>query len=220
MSAEPTAIHALVEKWLMLATPSGGLDSILWDRAKRLSATIPSLLRQPEMQSVACDRRGAEMAALFFEVGRARSVTEGRLTRDNALLEPYDDACREAAIDALKSAASDDGPLSAASRDAAVAALRQWNWAENASAEAVLLSEAVHLDDLGPMWIWHHARLSAATGDSVFALLSQWHVRQEYGYWESRIKKSLRFEWSRQIARRRVAAMQVFIETIEQQVRG
>jgi len=214
------SFDAVAEQELMLSAPGGGGDPILIDRTRRVIHLILELIRQPELHNVSCDRRAAELAATFYEIGRARSVRSGRLQRETVLLEPYDDECREAAIDAFQSLSGQIESMSESAHDAIVAALRQWNWSNNASPEAVLLAEAVNLDDVGPMWIWYQAQRFGYEGQSIKTLISQWRVRQEYGYWETRIRESLRFEWSRKLARRRVAAMQVFMESIEAQVGG
>lgn len=198
---------------LTIASPSGQPDSVLWDRARRLMASIPRLADQPEMAVVRFERSAAELAAAFFEVARAEAVRRKLLDYHAALLDPLDEKLREMSVDGMRQAAVDP-----ATRERAAAAIRQWTWGPRACPEAVLLAEAAHLDDIGPLWLWASARRGASMGPAIGEFIRRWAQMRSYGYWEKRIADSLRFESSRRIARRRLAAMQVFVESLEEQV--
>jgi len=218
--SDPSADSLEGQARAALLLPRGGAeaDTWLWERARRLSRQVAALTQQPELAGRACDRRAAEAAALFFEVGRARVIAGVDRPRDVALLQPPDAAWREISIDALMHAA--EGRLPPASIDAAIAAIRQYDRPQNGGAEALVVAEAVNLDDIGPLWLWLAARDPAGSAQTLAAYLKQWTTRRQYGYWETRIRDALRFEWSRVIARRRVAAMQVFVDSLAAQLDG
>lgn len=212
------SLEELAHERLLLPRPGAEPDTWLCQRARRLVRGVGELIRQPELAGRACDRRAAETAALFFEVGRARLIAAGDRPRDPCLLQPSDAAWRELSIDALQESAP--GRLPPATLDAAVTAIRQYGWPGNQSAEAQVVGETVNLDDIGPLWLWLSARDPSGSAQTLAVFLQQWSTRQRYGYWETRIRDALRFEWSRVIARRRIAAMQVFVESCQAQLEG
>lgn len=212
---EPLVQHA--RHLLSVTGSSGVLDTAFFDRALRLVRLVDALAVQPELSGVRWNRRATQTAALFCEHGRAIRARESRLSPDSLLLLPYDEGTREACVDALMSApwSAADG---AATRESASRALREWNRPATTSVEAQVLTEAIHLDDLGPLWAWWQARRSGSAGASACDCVEQWRSRAAYGYWTRRIEDGLRFEWSRRLARRRVAAVQVFLEALAEQL--
>lgn len=217
MSApSPGSLESLAHAALLIPARDGPPDAILWRRAVRLSRLVGCLARVPEMADVRHELRAAETAALFFEIGRHRAHIDGIIPPDELMTAAVDDALREAGVDALTAVPA--ALLSETARSIAIAAIRGWNRPAGPSGEALLLAEAVHLDDLGPLWLWHEARRGGSAMQTLDGLLTQWRRRQDYGYWDARIREVLRFEWSRQLARRRVAAMQVFVESLAEQV--
>ncbi|MCK6486149.1 MAG: hypothetical protein HUU22_09820 [Phycisphaerae bacterium] len=215
MSFGPLVSHA--RRLLSLPDSSGALDTAFFDRALRLAGLVDELSVQPELSGVRWNSRATQAAALFCEYGRACAARESRIPFEALLLAPYDEGTREACVDALMAA-----PLSAAdgddTRESAARALREWNRPATTSIEAQVLTEAIHLDDLGPLWAWWQARAAASAGASARQCLDLWRSRSAYGYWTRRIEDGLRFEWSRRLARRRIAAIQVFLEALSDQI--
>lgn len=214
----PTA-QQFAEQALQLAPPHASAGAALLDRSRRLGRLIPVLACQPELSSVRFDRGAVELAAMFFEAGRAVGVRMGRIPPQVVLTATLDDALREAGVDALASAAAALG-LPDGTTQAAVSAIRQVTWRSGASPEAEILAEAVNLDDIGPIMLWQEIQSAALSHDDMLRVLSRWRSQAEYGYWEARISELLRFAWTRQVARRRLAAMQVFLESLESQISG
>ena len=72
--------------------------------------------------------------------------------------------------------------------------------------EARLLADAVSLDDFGLIGLVVQAIQLARQGEGVLQLADGIQKREQYGYWEARLKDGFHFEPIRQLARRRLDA--------------
>lgn len=70
--------------------------------------------------------------------------------------------------------------------------------------EARLIADALNLDDFGITGLVQQAIQSARQGEGVGQLADGLQKREQYGYWEARLKDGFHFEPVRQIARRRL----------------
>ncbi|HTW95355.1 MAG TPA: hypothetical protein VMD30_11205 [Tepidisphaeraceae bacterium] len=70
--------------------------------------------------------------------------------------------------------------------------------------EARLLADAVNLDDFGITGLVGQTVQLALQGEGIAELALAWTKREEYGYWEARLKDGFHFEPIRQVARRRL----------------
>ena len=68
--------------------------------------------------------------------------------------------------------------------------------------EARLLADAVNLDDFGVIGLITHAMQLALQGEGVGELSLALEKREQYGYWEARLKDGFHFPAVREIARR------------------
>ncbi|MFI5357720.1 MAG: hypothetical protein ACHQ4G_10335 [Opitutales bacterium] len=72
------------------------------------------------------------------------------------------------------------------------------------SPEARLLADAVNLDDFGAIGFVTQAMQLARAQGSIRHLVEAFEKREEYGYWEVRLKDGFHFEVVRNIARKRL----------------
>jgi hypothetical protein len=70
--------------------------------------------------------------------------------------------------------------------------------------DARLLADAVNLEDFGVIGLVQQIILLARQGDGVKQVADGAEKREQYGYWEARLKDGFHFEPIRQIARQRV----------------
>jgi hypothetical protein len=70
--------------------------------------------------------------------------------------------------------------------------------------EARLLADALNLDDFGITGLVQYTIQLCKSGDGVLQLAAGLEKREEYGYWDARLKDGFHFEPVRQIARRRL----------------
>ena len=71
--------------------------------------------------------------------------------------------------------------------------------------EARLLADAVNLDDFGLIGLFNQAMLLGLGGEGVDAVAAACDKREQYGYWEARLKDGFHYDAVREIARRRLA---------------
>ena len=70
--------------------------------------------------------------------------------------------------------------------------------------EAKLLADAVNLDDFGITGLVQQVIQATRQGDGLTAMADNLQKREQYGYWEARLKDGFHFEPVRQIARKRL----------------
>ncbi|HSU69217.1 MAG TPA: hypothetical protein VLJ39_20195 [Tepidisphaeraceae bacterium] len=70
--------------------------------------------------------------------------------------------------------------------------------------EARLLADALNLDDFGVTGLVQQTLQLARQGDGLLQLADGMEKREQYGYWDARLKDGFHFEPVRQIARRRL----------------
>jgi hypothetical protein len=70
--------------------------------------------------------------------------------------------------------------------------------------EARLLADAVNLDDFGVTGLLQHAMQLVRQGEGLLQLAANLDKRDQYGYWEARLKDGFHFDPVREIARRRL----------------
>jgi hypothetical protein len=71
--------------------------------------------------------------------------------------------------------------------------------------EAKLLADAVNLDDFGVIGIVNQIVQLARQGEGLAALADGLHKREQYGYWDARIRDGFHFLAARNIAQTRLA---------------
>ena len=70
--------------------------------------------------------------------------------------------------------------------------------------DAKLLADAVNLDDVGVIGLTLQTLQLARQGDGILQVADGAEKREQYGYWEARLKDGFHFEPVRQMAKRRV----------------
>jgi hypothetical protein len=70
--------------------------------------------------------------------------------------------------------------------------------------EARLLADAINLDEFGLVGLFTQMIQLSRQGDGINQLAEGCEKRDQYGYWDARLKEGFHFEPIRQLARRRV----------------
>ncbi len=83
------------------------------------------------------------------------------------------------------------------------------------SDDARLLADVVNLDDFGLTGLLASAVLLAMQGHGMTTLLEGAKKREQYGYWEARLRDGFHFPQIRAIAERRVAALRSALGEID-----
>jgi hypothetical protein len=85
--------------------------------------------------------------------------------------------------------------------------------------DARLLADAVNLEDFGLVGLVGQLIQLARQGDGIMQLVEGFEKREEYGYWEARLKDGFHYEPVRQIAKRRLARARQVAEMISQEIK-
>jgi hypothetical protein len=90
--------------------------------------------------------------------------------------------------------------------------------------EAKLLADAVNLDDFGVVGLFLQSLQLARQGEGIDQLAEGCQKREQYGYWEARLKDGFHFDAVRQMADRRLAnaraVCQLLIEEMQEDQPG
>lgn len=81
-------------------------------------------------------------------------------------------------------------------------------------AEARVLADAINIEDFGVSGICRSAALLLRPGEPVTQLTDAYEKREQYGYWQARIKDSFHFDSTRAHATLRLRSAQTCIETL------
>jgi hypothetical protein len=216
--SELDALRDLAEEALTLRSPTGGLDNSLWDRARRLVRTVEHICGLEELakKSVQIDRFCLIAATYFNEAGLVRHLgTQGQgaepgnfEANGDELLdlstkvaeERLADAVERAKIEKINRIITESGRRSAGMM------------------EAMILSDARNLEDMGAAGILNEFRRFVYTGKSICDVMQSWRKKKDYRYWQARLKEGFHFEQVRMLAEQRLCAVEQFMKQLEIEV--
>jgi hypothetical protein len=85
--------------------------------------------------------------------------------------------------------------------------------------ESKLLADAVNLEDFGLIGAVQQAVQLSRQGAGVVRLIEAFEKREEYGYWQARLKDGFHFEPVRQMARRRLENAREMFKLLQQEIK-
>jgi hypothetical protein len=199
-----------------LAIPIGAnnFDSSLWDRANRLVCNVEYIIRLPELakSSMQIDRFCLIAATYFSEAGLAYHFASRKHlgnfhnlgVKGDGLLHDCTEIVSERLADVIKQDRIDkiNGIIIEAGS----------NFAKKP--EAMILSDARNLDDMGAAGLFHEFQRYTFVGKGVADALQLWKRKVDYRYWQARLKESFRFESVRKLAERRLSAVEYFMNQL------
>ncbi len=209
--SEIDVVRQIAQQVLTIPTLTGGPDNWLWDRTLRIVRNVEHICRLPEIagRDVAIDRFCLIGAAYFCDAGFARYADAqdpgSRLVLADVTPSDLRDFSSQVVTDRLTG--SIPGPR-----------IDKINQIINASAdrdtemiEAMVLSDARNLDDMGAVGLFNEFRRYTIHGKGVSDVLESWKRKVDYEYWPARLRESFRFESVRTLAQRRLAATEAFM---------
>jgi hypothetical protein len=190
-------VRKLLTQALEAVDEQGTRGHRLVDDAKRLWQRCQKFM---SMDLVAdSDVAALEMAcyALQFPMRQAKPPSTGKLGRTN--LRERAEQAAELLVTTLADQVDED------LLDRTTRLLQEMPHRPPMLEDAKLLADVLNLDDFGVIGLAVQMIQLARQGDGVLQLLEGAQKRDEYGYWEARLKDGFHFEPVRQIARRRLA---------------
>ncbi|HOI56245.1 MAG TPA: hypothetical protein PLP01_13420 [Phycisphaerae bacterium] len=195
----------------LLVGPSllGREDTYLLDQALRILRYVDVILTFDEVESLRLDRVCLDAAALFQDAARVRLERERRESPVYAAATMSTDEVRgysaELAGDALRDL------LTARQIEHTQTIIRQNQNRATRVPEAMVLSDACNLDDLGTLGVWRELRRFAVEGRGLDEVLASWQRKLDYGYYAARVGDTFRFAPSRRWAEARVRRLEQFM---------
>jgi hypothetical protein len=161
----------------------------LWKRVTRFIGM--HLVADPDQESL-------EMAcyALQLPMRQTKPPTSGKLGRTN--LRERAEQAAELLVTAMGDHVAED------LLDRATRLLQEMPHRPPMLEDARLLADALNLEDFGIVGLLGQMIQLARQGDGINQLADGMDKREQYGYWEARLKDGFHFEPIRQIARRRL----------------
>jgi len=206
---EREELIAAARQLLVGPSPLGREDTFLLDHALRTLRNIDAILGFEELKPLRVDRTCLEAAGLFHDAARVRLERERRESPVYAAATmSADEICdysAELAGDALRELLNDRQ----ISRTQEV--IRQFQNRASTLTEAMVLSDACNLDDLGVIGLWRDLRRAALEGRGVEEALAGWQHKLDYGFYAARLHETFRFTESRQWAEARLKRLERFM---------
>jgi HD superfamily phosphodiesterase len=213
----PERLWRRAEGDLCIRVNSGPVDSVVWEHSARVARMAQTISRFADVPSQPLDSDALTAASLYHDLGWILHFHGGRVTREELLLRPTTDSCRDLAADWVVTELKGLLPLTVLQRTATI--IRQCADRRSGLAEAQILAEADNLDQIGPPAICLMIRKCRAEGKTLEHLLTAWQRQEEYNYWHARIKESFRFPSVRAIAERRYQALRRFMTDLTASIR-
>jgi len=200
---------------LTLPTSRGEPDLFLWEHSCRVAESARMIAQLPEVAANSPHVDAAVLAGLYHDAGWAIQCRHGDVDRLEVHLTPISTSACEAAAALMER--SLEGLVPSAILEAAAAAVRERCDRGTALIEAHVLREAESLDEFGLLSLWLVVRRGAVDGRGIQTCLDTWRRKQEYHFWEARLKDSFRFQAVRELAGKRLASLErLMAELLEQ----
>lgn len=213
--SEMDVIRQLAEEVMKIPTLAGVNDNWLWDRTLRILRNTEHICRMPELaeRSVPTDRFCLIAAAYFADAGFARWAdvedTSSRLVLSDVSQTDLRDFSTQIVNDRLTGAVA--GPKIEKINKIIVESANRFT----EMIEAMILSDARNLEDMGAVGLYHEFRKYVIHGKGVADVLDSWKRKIDYRYWQARLKESFRFESTRKLAEQRFSAAEYFMNQLQ-----
>ena len=193
-------------------SPLGREDTFLFDHSLRVMRVAERLSRAEEVASQRIDRFALSVAALFHQAATVRLDEERRTSRLYAAAtmsaEDIKQYSAELAGDRLR------GRLPGRQLGQVQEIIRRVHDAAADLPEAKILSDADSLDDIGALGVWRDLRRACLEGRAIDEAVRAWQQREQYGYWEARLRDVFNLETSRKLAEARLAGARAFMDQL------
>jgi len=213
--SELDIIREIAGQVLLVPTLKGTKDNSLWDRTQRIVRNVEHICRLPEAgQYIAQIDRFCLIAATYFsDAGFAHYADAEDVSRRFVLADiNAEDLCdfsTQVVADKLT------GSLAGPKIDKINKIITESYDRFSKMPEAMILSDARNLDDMGAIGIFNEFRRYVIHGKGASDALQSWKRKIDYRYWDARLKESFRFEVVRKLAAQRFSAAEYFMNQLE-----
>ena len=196
----------------------GRRDTFLFDHSMRVMRVADRLAGCEEVRDLRIDRFALSAAALFHQAATVRLDEERRTSTVYAAAtmsaEDVKSYSAELAGDRLR------GTLPARQLELVQEIIRRAHDSVIELNEAKLLSDADSLDDIGALGLWRDLRRYLLEGRAITDAVRAWQRREEYGYWDARVRDVFNLEAARELAESRLASARAFMVQLRHECEG
>lgn len=212
--SEIDIIREIAKQVLSIKTLTGQTDNWLWDRTQRLLRNVEHICRLPEISKSGSfvDRFSLIAATYFSDSGFAHYAdvedTTSRMVLADISYSELLDFSSQILNDKLS------GALAGPKIDKISKIITESGNRFTQMTEAMILSDARNLDDMGAVGIFNEFRRYVMHGKGASDALDSWKRKIDYRYWEARLKESFRFSSVRKLAEQRFSAAEYFMNQL------
>ncbi|MHC4552460.1 MAG: hypothetical protein ACYSUT_06800 [Planctomycetota bacterium] len=212
--SELDVIRQMAQQALTMPTLTGIQDNWLWDRTLRILRNVEHICRMPELaeQAMTIDRFCLIAASYFADSGFAHFTdaedVSARLVLADISQSDLCDFSTQVVSDQLAGALA--GPRVDKINKIIVESSNRFTQ----MTEAMILSDARNLEDMGAVGLFHEFRRYIIHGKGVSDVLENWKRKIDYRYWQARLKESFRFETAQKLAEQRFSAAEYFMNQL------
>jgi HD superfamily phosphodiesterase len=200
---------------LVLRTERGEEDVFLWEHSVRVARNAELIASFTGDNPDTPDLRALVAAALYHDAGWIARVRTGAASRADILLRPLEVGDREYAAEFMQQSLAPI--LRPETMAKAVVAVREHPQRDSASIEAKTLAEAEALEEFGFHALWIAIRRGVSEGKGLQSTLETWRRRREYHFWDARLNDSFRIAAVRDVAEKRLQALERFMNDLRDQ---
>jgi len=211
--ADLRLIQEIAEQVLAIPTLKGTADRYLIDRAQRLLRHCGHIAQLPDVQCFQFDHECLNIAALFRDAGFARYANQEDKIARMVLADLTDEDLRDFATQVVQENLAE--MLNPRQMERVCSIIIESGKRDTALVEAMILSDARNLDDMGAIGIFNEFRRYVVHGRGASEALSSWNRKIEYDYWSARLRESFRFDSVRQLAARRLETAKAFMKELD-----
>ena len=213
--SEIDIVREIAERILRVPTLTGKTDTWLWDRAQRLVRNVEHICRLPQIaqSDLAVDRICLISAAYLSDSGFARYAD----VEDPSARMVLADIGTSELLDFSSQVVNDKltGAIPGPKVEKISKIIIESGNRQTRMNEAMILSDARSLDDMGAVGIFNEFRRYVVHGKGVADAIESWRRKIDYQYWQARLKESFRFESVRDLAARRFSAAEYFMNQLQ-----
>ena len=208
-------ITDLAKQALTISTPTGNSDNSLWDRARRLVCNVEHICQLPELAKTGLqiDHFCLITATYFSDAGLAHCLKAENITAKLAISDGNGDDLLDFCTQTIEknlNPAIDKAKIQKINR-----IITESSNHFTRMTEAMILSDARNLDDMGLVGIFNKFRRYIIGGKGVSDALQGWKRKIDYRYWQARLKESFHFKQVRKIAEQRLSVAEQFMNQLK-----
>jgi len=213
--SELDIVRDVAKQSLTIGTVTGASNNSFWDRSQRLVRNVELICQLPELNEIGfqIDRFCLFTAAYFSDAGLVRDLETKReavgcLSPRNKDEDLADIGCK--VVEEKLGSYFGETKVRKINR-----IILESNDQSTKMPEAMILSDARNLDDMGAVGIFNELKQCVSNGKSISDALKIWKRKVDYQYWQARLTKSFRFGSVRKLAEQRLSSAEFFMNQLK-----